>query len=399
MLRTMRTTILAAAAALAMLTPAAVAFGNEPLATNYLVGFHGTPPVAPGDDYMGGTVLSVTDGLNFAVVRTLQPALFEARARMSDEVRYVDVDQEESGLIQLVPNDALYGNAGHYGSKKIGAEVAWDLTLGSTGVKVATIDTGLNKAHEEYAGQARVLQGWDFRNGDNDPNDEKGGALYGCNYHGTHTIGTAGATINNGKGIAGISQHTILPIKALGGSTCGSTESALANSLKYAADQGAHVVSNSWRWPSTTTLLLDAIDYTFARGTIIVSAAGNNGPCTNCVENPWKQRVDKVIIVASTDSADKQSSFSSEGPEVDLAAPGTGILSTTSGTTGYSSYSGTSMATPHVAGVAALIKALNPTYGYAEIDARLKGTAVDLGVSGFDTDFGFGRLNAAAAVN
>lgn len=178
-----------------------------------------------------------------------------------------------------MPNDYFYTHAAHWGSKRIGAESAWDVTLGSTSVKVAMVDSGLNFGHEEYAGQARVLSGFDFRNGDGTPEDTSG-----CDFHGTHTTGTAGATINNAKGVAGMSQHAILPVKifhASGGGPfggCSTTTSAIVNALKYAGDQGAHVSSNSWGGGASDSSINDAILYAHNKGTIHVAAAGNSGP-------------------------------------------------------------------------------------------------------------------------
>jgi subtilisin family serine protease len=394
-----------AAATLALLLAAPVAAGLvvpdvddataglvEP--SRYIVAFHKDPFLKPGETYMGEPIVSVDHDLVYIIVLTRNVVTFEARAKLDDNVRYVQWDNPHYGSIDMVPNDSRYGDAGHWGSKKIGGEAAWDVTTGSTAVKVAMIDSGLNKAHEDITG-SRVLQGYDFHNGDTDPNDESG-----CSWHGTHTTGTAGATINNGKGIAGMSQHTILPIKALGSSFFGCTgsSSGLANALKYAGDQGAHVSSNSWGGGGVDSLLNDAIQYAHDRGVIHIAAAGNSGPCTNCVSEPWKSKASIVTIVASTTESDGQSSFSSEGAEIDVSAPGSNILSTTSGTTGYGSLSGTSMATPHVAGVAALLKAVNPSWTFSQVDNRLKTTAVDLGPSGHDHDFGYGRINAAAAL-
>ena len=388
--------------ALALLAPAAVGFAPDPLGAidgeprNYIVGFYKDPFLKPGQSYNGERIVAVDHDLVYLIVEVRDYALFSARVRTDDNVRYLSYDDPAYASISLVPNDARYGDAGHYGSKKIGAEQAWDVTTGSTSVKVAMIDSGLYAAHEEWSGQSRVLAGWDFHNGDATPNDESG-----CSWHGTHTTGTAGATINNARGIAGISQHTILPIKALGSSFFGCTgsQSGLANALKYAADQGAHVSSNSWGGGGVDATLNDAIQYAHDRGVIHVAAAGNSGPCTNCVSEPWKSKASIVTIVASTTSGDGQSSFSSEGAEIDVSAPGSGILSLCgSSTTCYQNLDGTSMATPHVAGVAALLKARNPSWTFSQVDSQLKNTAVDLGGTGFDHDFGYGRISAAAAL-
>ena len=359
----------------------------------YIVAFAKDPFLKEGESYMGAPIVAVDHDLVYIIVVPDDVMLFEARVMLDDNVRYLQWDDPHYASVGFVPNDSRYGDSGHWGSKKIGAETAWDRTRGSTSVKVGMIDSGLNKAHEDITGP-RVLQGYDFHNGDTNPNDESG-----CSYHGTHTTGTAGATINNAKGIAGMSQHTILPIKALGSSAFGCTgsTSGLANALKYAGDQGAHISSNSWGGGGVDPLLNDAIQYSHDRGVIHIAAAGNSGPCTNCVSQPWKSKASIVTIVASTTSSDAQSSFSSEGAEIDVAAPGSSILSTTSGTAGYGSLSGTSMATPHVAGTAALLKALNPSWTFSQVDSQLKNTAVDLGPAGHDHDFGYGRISAAAA--
>ncbi|MGQ0536953.1 MAG: S8 family serine peptidase, partial [Methanobacteriota archaeon] len=323
--------------------------------------------------------------------------LLTVRARLDERVRYVEWDDPHYAVLSLVPNDARYNDAGHYGSKKIGGEAAWDVTTGSTAVKVGMLDSGLYKAHEEWAGQTRVLQGYDFQNNDNDPNDESG-----CSWHGSHTTGTAGATINNAKGIAGMSQHTILPVKAfyttfLG---CSAGTTPLVNAIKYIGDQGSHVSSNSWGSSASSTVLNDAVQYSHDRGVIHVAAAGNSGPCTNCVSYPWKDKSSVTIVVAATDSADAKASFSSQGPEVDVAAPGVSILSLCgSSTTCYQSISGTSMATPHVAGTAALLKARNGGATFTNVNSCLTTTALDLGAAGKDDQFGYGRIRADQALS
>ena len=361
----------------------------------YFIGFFDTPTLREGDTYQGERVVAVDLDLDFVIVETTNPAVLVARAKLDQEVRYVELDDENYAIPHFVPNDYFWTHSSNWGTRRIGATTAWDLTLGSTAVKVAHTDSGLNKAHEEFAGQARVLQGWDFADGDNTPQDTSG-----CNFHGTHTTGTAAATINNGKGFAGLSQHTILPVKVLkpmfGG--CSGAESWIVNGLKYGADQGAHISQNSWGGAASTPIA-DAIQYVADKGVLIVASAGNTGPCTNCVEQPWIGKASVVVIVSATTSTDGLASFSSNGPQIDIGAPGDGIGSSTgSKSNSYHIMSGTSMAAPHVSGVAALVKALNPTFTASQIESRLKGTAIDLGAVGFDNQFGNGLLNAAGAV-
>ncbi|HWH08257.1 MAG TPA: S8 family serine peptidase [Candidatus Thermoplasmatota archaeon] len=385
-----------AAIALSLLTAAptgALPAAGETLREQHVVGFHEMPEVARGDAMLGGRVVDLDAALRFAVVETRETAVaFEARALADPNVRYVERNDPEFGRALLVPNDARYGDAGHYGSKKIGAEAAWSRTTGSASVKVAVIDSGLRRTHEEFAGQARILQGYDTISEDNDPQDACG--------HGTHVTGTIAATINNGKGIAGMAQATVYPIRALTNSLlllCSGSTADLAQALRLAADQGAHLSSNSWGGGSATSIT-DAINYAYSKGTIVVAAAGNDGSCTNCVSEPWRSNHQKVIVVSSTTSSDGFSSFSSQGPEVDVSAPGSDILSAySSNDASYSTLSGTSMATPHVTGAAALLKTLNPSWGFADVDGRLKSTAVDLGAAGKDDRFGYGRINVDAA--
>ena len=377
--------------AAALLLPASTALPAVAEPQRYIVGFHEMPDLDEGDRYRGALVVATDEALRFALVETNDAAAFQERASADAQVRYVEYDDPAFGRALLVPNDARYNDAGHYGSKKIGAETAWDRTLGSASVKVAVIDSGLRRTHEEFAGQSRILAGWDAISEDADPQDACG--------HGTHVTGTIAATIGNGKGIAGLAQASIYPIRALTNSLlllCSGSTSDLAQALRLAADQGAHMSSNSWGGGSSAAIT-DAISYSHTKGTIVIAAAGNDGSCTNCVSEPWKSNHDKVIIVSSTDANDGFSSFSSQGPQVDVAAPGSSILSAyNSNDASYSTLSGTSMATPHVAGTAALLKTLNPSWGYAEIDQRLKDTAVDLGAVGKDDRFGYGRISAAA---
>lgn len=390
----MKTPLLAAALLGAALAPLAGAIDAAGAPERWILGVYEMPDVRPGDAYHLGTVVATDADLLYVLVETTNAPAVQASARLDQNVRYVEYDDPNWAHLLFVPNDARYGESGHYGTKITGIEAAWDRTRGSTAVKVGMLDTGVRRTHEDLAG-GRVLQGYDFYNNDNNPNDEGGM----CGYHGSHTTGTAGATISNAKGIAGVSQHTIIPVKAFGGWLCGGSTTALANGLKYIADQGGHVSSNSWGSSGASSTFNSAIDYAHGKGTIHVAAAGNSGSCTNCVSYPWKDRPASVIVVSAIDRNSAFASFSSQGPQVDVAAPGVGILSLSgSSDTAYQTLDGTSMACPHVAGVAALIKALNPAFTFSQVEARLTSTADDLGTAGKDDRFGYGRLDAAAAV-
>lgn len=390
----MKTVLFATAVAVAMLAPLATAIElDNPVteASRWIVGFHEMPEIQVGDDYQGAEVVEVTAELRFIVVETTSFDLFSLRASTDDNVRYVETDVSDHKLL-FTPNDFFTNHAANYGYWKIGANIAHDRTLGTTAVKDGHIDSGINRGHEDLQG-TRFLQGFDFRNGDSSPDDERG-----CSWHGSHTTGTAASTINNGKGFPGTAQMTVLPVKIFGGGRCfaGST-SSLANAIKYVGDQGAHVSSNSWGGGSFSSAINDAITYSVNKGVIFVAAAGNDG-CSNCIGNPWKTQASNVIIVTATDANDAGASFNSKGPEVDISAPGVDIGSSTSGTADYHYMSGTSMATPYVAGVVGLIKTLNPTMTASQVASRLTSTAVDLGPAGKDDTFGYGRVDAGAAV-
>ncbi len=352
------------------------------------------------DEYGGAPIVNVDEDLRHITVRTQDIGALQETTGRDATVRYVEWDNPLYAVLQFTPNDARYDDEGHWGSKRIGAEEAWDLTLGSTAVKIAMVDSGLNRDHEEYAGESRVLQGHDFRDNDDNPADTSQ-----CSWHGTHTTGTAAATIDNDDGIAGLAQASILPVRIFGPDVllgliaigCSTSTSAVVDGLKYAADEGAHVSSNSWGGGGSSSSINDAIQYAHDKGTIHVAAAGNSGSCTNCVSQPWKDNADKTLVVSSSNTDDGLSSFSSEGPEVTLIAPGSDILSSTSGTSGYSSLSGTSMAAPHVTGTAALVLAGNPGWGFNDVRDRLVTTAEDLGLS--EDRQGAGLVRADLAVS
>ncbi len=341
---------------------------------NYLVGFHNLP--AERTSYAGFPVVDVNEGINYLLVKADEPARLHAHALTDPEVRYVEAESMD-WFLDFVPNDYFYNHAAHWGSKRIGGEAAWDVTMGTTAIKVAHIDSGLNKGHEDID---RYLQGYDFYNGDNNPDDSSG-----CNYHGTHTTSTAGATINNGLGIAGMSQHTVLPIKIFHYSNpfigCGTTTSAITGALQYAGDQGSHLSSNSWGGGGYSSAIDDAITYAHNLGTIHVASAGNSGPCSNCVGEPWYSSGDRAIVVSSLTDGDTFSSFSSRGSQVDIIAPGDYIAGAEAGTNTYVAMSGTSMAAPHVTGALALYMAATGTTDYASVTAALASTAEDLGLS------------------
>lgn len=278
------------------------------------------------------------------------------------------------------PNDSLFSQQWHH--SKINSATAWDYTH-ADGVKVAIIDTGVNCSHTDLS--ADCVAGYDFINSDNDPSDDHG--------HGTHVAGIAAGVTNNDRGIAGTGWAAkIMPIKALNNTGNGS-HSALASGITWAVDHGAAVINMSLGGYFTSRTLQDAVAYAIDHDVSVIAAAANDN-----VSNPsYPASYPGVIGVAATTQSDSRASFSNYGTYIDVAAPGVGILSTVmSG--GYQAWSGTSMASPVVAGVAALLYAQNPSRTPAQVEQLLEQTAVDLGAAGWDQLYGWGRIDAGQAL-
>jgi thermitase len=295
------------------------------------------------------------------------------------------------------PNDAQFGSM--YGMTKISAPQAWDMQTGSSTVVVADIDTGMKMTHEDLAANLWVntgeiagnnidddgngyiddVNGYDFFFNDSNPTDENG--------HGTHTAGTIGAKGNNALGVTGVNWNVkIMPIKIYDSVGTTTTSAMLINAYNYVRimkNRGVNIkaTNNSYGGCAEACgydqATKDAIDAVGNTDILQAFAAGNNG--TNNDTTPFypaNYTSPSIISVASSTSTDARSGFSCFGATtVDIAAPGSGILSTTWTGTGYGNLSGTSMATPHVAGAAALVAAQYPNLSAASIKATLMNTA------------------------
>ena len=315
----------------------------------------------------------------------------------------------------MVPNDPLYSYQWHLDNDEYGGinmESAWDISTGS-GVVVAVIDTGV--AYEIYniycqapdlAGTTFV-QGYDFVNDDAHPNDDEG--------HGTHVAGTIAQTTNNNYGVAGVAfDCSIMPVKVLNETGFG-YYSWIADGIYYAVDHGADVISMSLGGPEPSQTLEDAVTYAYNEGVTIVAAAGNEYQEGNPPQYPAAYD-DYVIAVGATRYDETRSYYSNTGSYLDLAAPGgdmnvdqngdvyaDGVLQQTfvPGDPCNFSYfwffQGTSMATPHVSGVAALLIA-NGVTGPDNVRDILESTAEDKGTPGWDAEYGWGLVDAQAAL-
>ena len=343
------------------------------------------------------------------------------------------VERNGRRWIARVPSDELFDVQWHY--SVINLPAAWELTTGSDDVIVAIVDTGIRTDHPDL--QGRLVDGYDFiddpaaaRDGDGrdedptDPGDQFSGPGQ-SSFHGTHVAGTIAATTNNGIGVAGVTWQTrIMPLRALG--IDGGTVFDVSEAIRYAAGlpnvsgevpaRRADIINLSIAGlpgEAASDTELDALQAASDAGVLVVAAAGNNGSSL-----PSFPAADaRTISVGAVDIQLERAIYSNWGPTIDLAGPGgfagtdingdgfgDGVLSTgASDVTGeieleYILSNGTSMATPHVSGVAALMLAVDPDLTADGIREILAATALDLGESGRDDDFGAGLVDAAAAV-
>jgi thermitase len=358
----------------------------------------------------GATVIGTINGLGADVVRVSRdPAVVAAVLNRSALVRYAEVNKTLRA--SAIPNDARFGelyglnNTGQGGGTPdadIDAPEGWDLAgLGtfpnSGGVKVGIVDTGILATHEDLTGklancaQSRGLGG--LLSG-----SIQEGSCADDNSHGTHVSGTITGNANNGKGVAGVAFNSpIAMCRALGGPLGSGSTADVANCITWLKDKGASVISMSLGGGASTTLQ-NAVNYAWqnGNGALIVAAAGNDGDSTQNYPAAYAQ----VVSVAATDNKDARASFSNANADVEIAAPGVDVLSSTnSSNTSYGLKSGTSMATPHVAGVGALIRTRNPTFTAAQARTKLDAAVDDLGAAGRDQQFGFGRVNLVKAMS
>jgi subtilisin family serine protease len=404
-------------------TVAASGGGNAPFAPGrVIIKFaDGTPPAvrqAMKNDLRATTVKDLS--LIHAEVWEVWGSPLDAIAKyqMHEDVEYIEPDYKVHVI--ETPNDPLFdelyglhntGQTGGTPGADIDAVSAWDVFKGSDNVIVVVIDTGIDYTHEDIAGNAWTnpgeipgngidddgngfiddIHGWDFVNNDNDPMDDHG--------HGTHCSGTIGAVGNNGIGVVGVNWDvSIMGVKFLNSGGSGYTSDAIL-AIDYALTiPGVKVMSNSWGGGGYSAALEEAIQRASDAGVLFVCAAGNYVGNTDITPNyPSCYDVPNVMSIAATDHNDDLASFSGYGlVTVDLGAPGVDILSTLPGN-GYGELSGTSMATPHVSGVAALIWGRFPGMTMGQVKALIM-SSVDPVPSLAGKCVTGGRLNAFTCI-
>ncbi|MBM3273656.1 MAG: S8 family serine peptidase [Candidatus Sericytochromatia bacterium] len=281
--------------------------------------------------------------------------------------------------------------AEQYGLSLIKAAEAWKTTRGNRGTLIGMVDSGIDLTHPDL--RAQIAGAYNVVTRGSDVTDSRG--------HGTHTSGIAAAAGGNGEGGSGVAPGCAIlavQISAQGKTATGKSSDVLAaEGVTWAADNGAKVISMSWGFYRRSRILEDALQYAIDKDVVLVASAGNYHIQNHPERRPHLPSTHPgVIEVAAVDADRKQAKFSNFGRTVTVAAPGVKVLSSIPG--GYEAKSGTSMAAPHVAGVAALIRSHFPELNQGEVKARLEASAADLGDPGYDEIFGHGLVDAAAAL-
>jgi thermitase len=352
------------------------------------------------DTRQGDASLKQELGLDRVYIFTLSPSSDpqETLAALAADpaIEYAELDAIGYGA--AVPDDTLFNlqwglhNTGQSAGEPdadIDMPEAWELTAGITSTVIAIVDTGVDLDHPDLTG--KIVPGYDFVNGDDTPQDDHG--------HGTHVSGIAAATRDNGTGIAGVCpQCRLMPLKALNDANWG-YYSWWVSAIEYAVDHGASVINMSLGGTESSQTLHDAVLYAYSADVPIVAAMMNDGASTVY----YPAVLTETIAVGATNRYDDRWSSSNYGDHIDLVAPGVSVWSTV-WDDAYASWSGTSMATPHVTGVIGLMESIHPEYSVERVRSILRETADDQvgppneDKKGWDRYFGAGRLNGAQAL-
>ncbi|WP_439027202.1 S8 family serine peptidase [Haloarchaeobius sp. DT45] len=394
------TGLAAGAAAVPGLTAATPGRSPGPKENELLVGVSASASVADAkaavtsDLPANAEVVHENHDLGYMAVRLPDQASVQADSAVAEAmkqkpgVKYVEENTTHYAL--ATPNDPKFGD--QYAPQQVRAPSAWDTTQGSSDVTIAVVDQGVMYDHPDLSARFGSDKGQDFVDSDADPYPDS----MADEYHGTHVAGICAGTTDNGTGIAGMSDSTLLSGRALSEQGSGSTAD-IADAVQWAADQGADIINMSLGGGGYTNTMKNAVSYAVDNGALPICAAGNDG--ASSVSYP--AAYNECVAVSAVDENENLASFSNYGSEIDVAAPGVDILSTWTENVSqyggkYNKISGTSMACPAAAGVAALGLAADPTLTVSELRSKLKNTAVDIGLP--SNQQGAGRVDAANIV-
>ncbi len=362
---------------LGSVAPTSFAFAQSDK-VNVLIGFNGKPDVSLVSQHGGKVKDNFSPFIN--VVSAELPSAAIQGLENNPKISYIEYD-----LIATIHNHTAGGDyAKVWGVDHIDADIVHPNPSGN-GVNVVVIDTGINYSHDAIG---NYVGGWDFVNNDDDPMDDHG--------HGTHVSGTISGNITNSEIIGVAYNVNLYGVKVLSASGSGSYSNVI-NGIKWAADNDMDVANLSLGGGYSTSLC-NAVTEATNSGVLVIASAGNSGnPKGKGTNTGYPATCSDAIAVAATTQTDSRASFSSTGSAVEISAPGSGVYSSILGGN-YATWSGTSMAAPHVSGVAALIKDANPALTPQEIRTILQDTAIDLGETGRDKLYGFGLVDAPDAV-
>lgn len=329
----------------------------------------------------GGNVLEELPQIRVKRIRVPEKNFYTVKAALAKNPNFDFVEENFIAQGMIVPNDPGFASQWHH--TKIMSASAWEMGVGSTSIPIAIIDSGVDPNHPDLI--AKLMPGFNFVANNSDTSDTYG--------HGTAVAGSAAAASNNATGVAGVSWNSpIMPLAVLDSNNLASY-SRIANAIIYAVDHGAKVINLSLGGPNFSSTMDNAVNYAWNNGVLVFASAANY----NTSAPYYPAACTNAVAVAATDSADNKASFSNYGDWITVTAPGVSILTTNNGG-GYGSWSGTSFSSPITAGLAALIWSVNPQLTHQQVLDILKNTADDIGATGFDSVFGYGRINAYNAM-
>lgn len=318
--------------------------------------------------------------IGVTVLTTAEGATDEVAASLAESGLIEEIHRNYVFTAERVANDSLIADQTHLFF--IDLPEAWDISTGDDAIVVGVVDSGIDESHPDL--QDKILTGWNVYDESGDFGDEAG--------HGTQAAGVAAAASNNATGVAGVSWGSpIVAIRAADG-TGRSTSRHLAAGILRAEEEGADVINVSFAPLWSNSIVQAAAERAQAQGSLVVISAGNGGRYRDA------DGFDAALFVGALVDDTRIAPFSDRGPFVDLVAPGTAIETTSLGG-GYGPATGTSFAAPIVTGVAALMWSANPELRPTTIAQLLRDTSADLGNSGRDDTFGYGRVDAGAAVS